>query len=169
MDEKVLYEAKLTLFNKVKSCEELKKLAVQFKIEGKSIVFTNGCFDILHIGHIFNLYHSKQMGDILIVGINSDASVKRLKGEGRPAIPEKDRAIVLSALSLVDYVTIFSEDTPLNLISCLQPAVYTKGKDYVESQAIGQGFGKEVIEAYGGRVELIPLLDESTTAIMKRI
>lgn len=135
-------------------------------LEGKSVVFTNGCFDLLHVGHVRYLRRTAQLGDVLVVGLNSDESVRRLKGEGRPIIGESDRAEVLGALQYVDYVVIFDEDTPLRLIRELRPDVIAKGGDYSSEQVVG----KEDVESWGGRVEIVPFVDgKSTTRIIERI
>ena len=132
----------------------------------KKIVFTNGCFDILHIGHIRYLEEASKLGDLLIVGLNSDASVKRLKGKERPINTERDRAELLSALSFVDYVIIFDQDTPLELIKMIQPDVLVKGGDYSNEYVVGT---KEV-EARGGKLVLLPFVDgKSTTNIINKI
>lgn len=134
--------------------------------EGKRIVFTNGCFDLLHPGHIHTLTQAKALGDVLVVGINSDASVKKLKGEKRPILNEQERTSVLAALEAVDYVTIFNEETPLALIRLLQPDVLVKGGDWSVETVVG----KEEVEARGGRVALIPYqAGASTTGIIERI
>jgi len=133
---------------------------------GKQIVFTNGCFDLLHPGHIYTLTHAKALGDVLVVGINSDASVKRLKGEKRPILNELERATVLAALEAVNYVTIFNEDTPLDLIRVLQPDIVVKGGDWSAEAVVG----KEDVEARGGQVVLIPYQKgSSTTGIIERV
>jgi D-beta-D-heptose 7-phosphate kinase/D-beta-D-heptose 1-phosphate adenosyltransferase len=133
---------------------------------GKKVVFTNGCFDILHRGHVECLRQAKALGDLLIVGLNSDDSVARLKGAGRPVMGQEDRAAVLCALADVDYVCIFNEDTPLELIKALRPDVLVKGGDYKPSEVVG---AKEV-ESWGGRVALIDLVPgSSTTGLLDRI
>lgn len=138
----------------------------ELKLSGKSIVFTNGCFDILHRGHVAYLQSAKDMGDILIVGMNTDASVKRLKGNDRPVNTLEDRAYVLSALKSVDYVIPFDEDTPLTLIQSIHPDILVKGGDYTLDTIIG---AKEVI-AHGGKVEVIPFVEgKSTTSIIDAI
>lgn len=130
------------------------------------IVFTNGCFDLLHVGHIRYLEQAKKLGDILVVGLNSDASVKRLKGENRPINKQQDRAEVLCALDCIDYVVVFNEDTPYNLIQSIQPDVLTKGGDYLPNEVVG----KDVVEARGGKLVLLPFVDgQSTTAIIDRM
>jgi D-beta-D-heptose 7-phosphate kinase/D-beta-D-heptose 1-phosphate adenosyltransferase len=134
--------------------------------EGKLLIFTNGCFDLLHPGHVYTLTQAKALGDVLVVGVNSDASVKRLKGPTRPILNERERATVLAALTVVDYVTIFPEDTPLDLIRLLRPDVLVKGGDWGAEAVIG----KEEVEAYGGRVVLIPYQSGfSTTDIIERV
>lgn len=134
--------------------------------QGKCIVFTNGCFDLLHAGHIYVLTQAKALGDVLVVGINSDASVKRLKGPKRPILPEYERALVLAALAAVDYVTIFDEDTPRDLIIALQPNILVKGGDWSVDAVVG----KAEVESWGGKVVLIPYQEGwSTTNIVERI
>ena len=144
--------------------EELNELLNTLK--GKKIVFTNGCFDILHIGHVKYLKESKKFGDILIVGLNSDSSVKRLKGESRPINNEQDRAGVLDELKSVDYVVIFKEDSPVNLLNIIKPDIYTKGADYTV-ETLPEA--KTVI-TNGGRIEFISFVEgKSTTNIIKKI
>jgi D-beta-D-heptose 7-phosphate kinase/D-beta-D-heptose 1-phosphate adenosyltransferase len=134
--------------------------------KGKKIVFTNGCFDILHRGHVTYLNQARDLGDLLIVGINSDESVKRLKGPERPVNMLEDRAYVLSALKSVDYVIPFEEDTPLNLINLIMPDILVKGGDYTIDRIIG---AQEVL-ANGGKVEIIPFVPgKSTSAIIDTI
>ena len=142
---------------------ELKHILDEITVEkakGKKIVFTNGCFDILHRGHVTYLQHARDLGDLLIVGINSDASVKRLKGQERPVNMLEDRAFVLSALKSVDYVIAFDEDTPLNLIMSIMPDILVKGGDYTIESIIG---AQEVL-AHGGRVEIIPFVPGKSTS-----
>ena len=134
--------------------------------QNKKIVFTNGCFDILHAGHVRYLQEAAGLGDILVVGLNSDASVKRLKGEERPINFEGDRAEVLCGLEYVDYVVIFEEDTPLELITALQPDVLVKGGDYKPEEVVG----KDVVEARGGKLVLVPFVEgKSTTNIINKM
>jgi rfaE bifunctional protein nucleotidyltransferase chain/domain len=129
------------------------------------LVFTNGCFDLLHRGHVEYLARARQLGDALVVGINTDASVERLKGPGRPIVPQGDRARVLAALESVDAVTLFDDDTPQSLIAALLPDVLVKGGDYEVSRIVG----REVVEASGGMVVVVPLIPgHSTTELMKR-
>lgn len=133
---------------------------------GRKVVFTNGCFDILHAGHVSYLQRARELGDLLVLGLNSDASVRRLKGDTRPLVPEADRAVILAALSCVDHVVIFDEDTPLELISLLQPDILVKGDDYSEDEVVGA----ELIRQWGGRVELMPFVSgRSTTALVSKI
>ena len=132
----------------------------------RRIVFTNGCFDLLHVGHVRYLAAARDAGDLLVVGINDDASVRRLKGPPRPLVAEAARAEVVAALAAVDYVSLFAEDTPLDLIQAVQPDVLVKGSDW----AVDQVVGREVVEARGGRVLLIPVvLGFSTTALAERL
>ncbi|MCO5250255.1 MAG: D-glycero-beta-D-manno-heptose 1-phosphate adenylyltransferase [Candidatus Kapabacteria bacterium] len=134
--------------------------------QGKKIVFTNGCFDILHAGHVKYLEQSKQLGDVLVIGLNSDDSVRRLKGDSRPVNNQMDRAIVLSALRAVDYVCFFNEDTPLELIMQLKPHIITKGGDYTVQDVVG---GEFVINN-GGDVVIIELVaGKSTTSTIQRL
>ncbi|GAA6869624.1 hypothetical protein AOH223_13420 [Helicobacter pylori] len=121
----------------------LEKLLETLEHHQQKIVFTNGCFDILHKGHASYLQKAKALGDILIVGLNSDASVKRLKGDKRPIVSEKDRAFLLASLSCVDYVVVFEEDTPIKLIQALKPDILVKGADYLNKEVIGSEFAKE--------------------------
>jgi rfaE bifunctional protein nucleotidyltransferase chain/domain len=134
--------------------------------KGKQIVFTNGCFDLLHPGHLYTLTQAQALGDVLVVAINSDASVKRLKGDRRPILNQEERAVMLSALAVVDYVTIFAEDTPLEVIRLLLPDVLVKGGDWGADAVVG----RDVVEAHGGKVVLIPYQSGfSTTDIIERI
>lgn len=145
--------------------EEL--LGLLEKVRGKKkIVFTNGCFDILHAGHADYLNKAKSLGDILVVGINSDASVRRIKGEKRPILPQQMRAYLLDNLKPVDYVVIFEEDTPLELIKAIKPDVLVKGADWDLDRIVGADF----VLSYGGRVERIPFsFDISTSKVVERI
>lgn len=133
---------------------------------GQKVVFTNGCYDLIHPGHIHCLKQAARLGDYLVVGINSDASVKRLKGEGRPLISQEERALMLAALAVVDAVVIFEEDTPTALISELRPDVHVKGADYAD-KGIPE---RAVVESYGGSVELVELKPGwSTTDFIERL
>ena len=148
------------------SREILVQLTKEASAQGKKIVFTNGCFDILHAGHVKYLAEAKKLGDLLIVGLNSDSSVGRLKGPERPVNHEEDRAVVLSALKSVDYVTVFSEETPLELIRLLQPDVLVKGGDYTIDRIVGA----DLVQAKGGDVVTIPFVEgKSTTNILNRM
>ena len=130
-----------------------------------TLVFTNGCFDLLHRGHVEYLYAARALGDALVVGVNTDASVRRLKGAGRPVVSEDDRAFVLAGLGCVDAVTLFDEDTPRDLIAALLPDVLVKGGDYSPETVVGRA----EVEAAGGRVAIVPLVPgRSTTAILQR-
>lgn len=140
--------------------DELAELLSQARSSGKSVVFTNGCFDLLHAGHVEVLQRAKSFGDILVVAMNSDLSVQRLKGPQRPIQTEQDRAKILAALACVDYVTIFGEETPAKLISLLKPAVLVKGGDYSADSIVG---AREV-KSWGGRVEIIPLVKGRSTS-----
>ena len=134
--------------------------------DGKLVVFTNGCFDLLHPGHINYLAAARALGDALIVGINSDRSVREIKGKGRPILDERERAEVLSGLESVDYVTVFDADNPRELIRLLQPDVLVKGGDWPITDIIG----REEVEAAGGRVFSLPYVEgSSTTEIIQRI
>jgi D-beta-D-heptose 7-phosphate kinase/D-beta-D-heptose 1-phosphate adenosyltransferase len=136
------------------------------KRNGRRVVFTNGCFDLLHLGHLACLEAGRCLGDVLIVGINSDASVRKLKGEGRPVIPEGERAEILAALECVDAVVIFDELTPLEIVTKLSPDVLFKGGDWTIDQIVG----RQEVEERGGRVEVVPFLpDYSTTNLLRKI
>ena len=164
-DEIIAYETTLhesTTEHRIKTLEELKKSVERARSEGKRVVFTNGCFDILHLGHVKYLEKAKSFGDILIVGVNSDASVKRLKGESRPVNGEFDRAYLLAALDAVDFVTIFGEDTPYELIKVVKPDILVKGGDYEGKEVVGSDIAKEV--------RLVEFVEgKSTTSIIKNI
>jgi len=145
---------------------EISDVAKTFHAQNKKIVFTNGCFDILHRGHVEYLTKAKQHGDVLIVGVNTDASVKKIKGEKRPLVPEDDRAILLAALSCVDFVVLFGDETPQQLIEKIIPDVLVKGADWNVNNIVG----KEIVEANGGRVATIELVqNRSTTSIVEKI
>ena len=150
---------------KILKREEILKTIEKLKNENKTIVFTNGCFDILHVGHVRYLKESAKYGDILIVGLNSDSSVKKLKGESRPINNENDRAEILSALYFVDYIVIFNENTPENLLDEIKPDIYTKGADYT-IETLPEA--KTVLKN-GGKVEFINIVEgKSTTNIIKK-
>jgi D-beta-D-heptose 7-phosphate kinase/D-beta-D-heptose 1-phosphate adenosyltransferase len=151
---------------KLKSVDELRGLLEEHRAAGERVVFTNGCFDLLHPGHIRYLREAAALGDLLVVAINSDASVQRLKGPRRPLQPERERAEILCALETVRYVTLFGEDTPLEVITALRPQVLVKGGDW----AIGQIVGRDVVEAGGGRVHSLPFAPGySTTALIRKV
>lgn len=152
--------------NRVFSIQELSQEIIRLRLKSKTIAFTNGVFDILHEGHIAVLSKAASFADVLIVGVNSDASVKRLKGESRPVNNENSRALILASLIMVDVVVIFEEDTPLSLIKIIKPDVLIKGGDYKIDTIVG---ATEVMEA-GGKVEIIPLeAGFSTTGIIDKI
>ncbi|MDD3249534.1 MAG: D-glycero-beta-D-manno-heptose 1-phosphate adenylyltransferase [Smithellaceae bacterium] len=133
---------------------------------GKKIAFTNGCFDILHAGHVRYLKEAGKTADVLVVALNSDSSVQAIKGPKRPLVPEKERAEVLAALECIDFITIFPEATPLELIGLLKPDVLIKGGDWTEEQIVG----REEVRQWGGRVEIIPeFAGRSTTGIVEKI
>ena len=152
--------------NKILSRDILQKKLEELRKKGNKIAFTNGCFDILHEGHIFSLSQAAGEGDFLVVGVNSDASVRKLKGEHRPVNAQVSRATLLASLIMVDAVVIFEEDTPLELINTLLPDILVKGGDYTVDQIAG---AKEVI-ANGGKVVINPILEGfSTTALIEKI
>ena len=146
--------------------EDLQPLLKKLRAEGKTIVTTNGCFDILHVGHVRYLEETKKFGDVLIVALNSDASVRRLKGEGRPINNEMDRAEVLNGLKSVDYVVLFDEDSPADLLAKIKPDVHTKGADYtVETLPEAK-----IILENGGRLEFIKFVEgKSTSNTIKKV
>jgi D-beta-D-heptose 7-phosphate kinase/D-beta-D-heptose 1-phosphate adenosyltransferase len=151
---------------KIFSLPALLQQMARWKFLGKKTVFTNGCFDILHQGHIFSLSQAAKEGDFLIVGINSDDSVRRLKSSNRPVNDQSSRSLLLASLIMVDAVVVFDEDTPLDLINAIQPDVLVKGGDYTLDQIVGS---KEVI-AYGGKVVINPIVEGySTTFIIEKI
>ncbi len=148
------------------SLTELKTIRIKLKAEGKKVVFTNGVFDLIHSGHIDYLSKAKKLGDILIVGLNSDDSVKRIKGDKRPILKQEERALILSNLKPVDYVIFFVEDTPQKLISEIIPDILVKGADWSVEKIIG----KEVVEKNGGKVMNIEFVnDQSTSKIIEMI
>ncbi len=152
--------------NRILDRQELIKEVVRLRLKSKTIAFTNGVFDILHEGHIAVLSKAASFADVLIVGLNSDASVKNIKGEDRPVNNENSRALILASLIMVDNVVIFEEDTPIEIIKLVQPDVLVKGGDYTLDTIVG---AKEVM-ANGGRVEIVPLMEGfSTTTIINKI
>jgi D-beta-D-heptose 7-phosphate kinase/D-beta-D-heptose 1-phosphate adenosyltransferase len=151
---------------KVYSREDLQKTIQGWHKQNKVVVFTNGCFDILHRGHVEYLNAAKQIGDVLILGLNSDASVSKLKGPDRPVVAEDDRAFILSQLISVDAVVIFDEDTPIPLLELLKPDILVKGGDYTIDGVVG----REVVEGYGGKVVTLSLIEgRSTTDLIGKI
>ena len=151
---------------KINDKETAKKTVSYWKQLGQEVVFTNGCFDILHLGHVDYLEKARQKGDKLVVGLNEDVSVKKLKGKFRPINDEYARARLIASLQFVDLVVFFSEDTPLQLIKYLLPDILVKGSDYSISNIVG----KQIVEEYGGKVETVDLVDGySTTKIVERI
>jgi len=152
--------------NKLTRLDELTEIAKRLKKEGKKIIFTNGCFDLLHLGHIRYLKEARRLGDSLIVGLNSDNSVRSLKGKNRPLVKEKDRAEILSALEAVDYIVIFDELTPKNLIAKIIPNVLAKGGDWKKEEVVG----RDTVEAHGGEVIIIPeVKGYSTSTLISKI
>lgn len=146
----------------ITSIRKLKEIVRKAKKEGKRIVFTNGCFDIIHVGHIRLLRRCRELGDIVIVGVNSDLSVRRLKGNTRPINKVEDRTEILSAIRYVDFVIVFEEDTPYNLIKQIEPDFLVKGGDYKEDEVVGREFAKKVV--------IFPLVKgKSTTSLIKKI
>ena len=151
---------------KIITRDKLNRMAKGWRLLGKKVAFTNGCFDILHEGHIFSLSQAAKEADIRVVGVNSDASVKKLKGEGRPVNSENSRSLVLASLVITDFIVVFEEDTPLELITDFMPDVLVKGGDYSVEQIAG---AKEVI-ANGGRVVINPIVvGFSTTGIIEKM
>ena len=152
--------------DKIKTRARLEKIIHRLKEHGKKIAFTNGCFDILHYGHVKYLEDAKAKADILVVGLNSDASIKRIKGASRPINRQAGRARMLEALSAIDYITIFNEDTPLKLIQTLKPDILIKGRDWSVRKIVGADF----VKASGGRVVTVPYLKGySTTGLIEKI
>jgi rfaE bifunctional protein nucleotidyltransferase chain/domain len=149
--------------------DELCKVREQLRREGRNVVFTNGCFDLLHVGHIRCLQQARSLGDVLIVGLNSDSSVQGLKGPGRPLVPQDERAEMLLALASVDYVIIFDDPTPERLIAALKPDIHCKGGDYANGK--GKAMPEaEIVRGYGGQVVILPYQAiHSTTALIERI
>ena len=146
--------------------EKLAGIVRELQAAGKKVVFTNGCFDLIHVGHTRYLREARLLGDALVVGVNSDASVRAIKGPSRPFQPEADRAEILASLECVDYVTLFDEETPAELIAALVPDVLAKGGDWPLDQIVGP----DTVEAHGGTVTTIPLVEgRSTSDLLSRI
>jgi len=151
---------------KIVGIEELTRLLEPMRSAGKRIVFTNGCFDLLHVGHVRCLSRARALGDLLVVGLNSDESVARIKGRGRPLVPQAQRAEVLAALRFVDYVVVFEEETPRELIAAIKPDVLVKGGDWKVEEVVG----RELVEARGGKVVIVPFEgSHSTSDLVARI
>lgn len=152
--------------NKILERETLRTKLEELRKEGKKIAFTNGCFDILHVGHVRYLREAKKTADVLVLALNSDSSVRSIKGEKRPLVPQQERAEVLEALEFIDFVTIFPEATPLELIKFLKPDVLIKGGDWPEEKVVG----REEVKKWGGKVTIIPEVEcKSTTNIVEKI
>jgi rfaE bifunctional protein nucleotidyltransferase chain/domain len=152
--------------NKIKTLPQLKKIIASYRSRGKKIVFTNGCFDILHAGHAQYLEDARKMGDALVVAVNSDSSVKAIKGSTRPIVAEEDRIRVIAALESVDFVVLFKETTPLRVIQVLKPDILVKGSDWDKNKIVGGDF----ITAHGGTVRTVRLLPgRSTSGLIKKI
>lgn len=152
--------------DKIQDIDSLKNQLFEHKKKGRKIIFTNGCFDLLHPGHLMILKESKALGDILVVALNSDSSVRRLKGKSRPLISENERASIISSFDCVDYVTVFTEDTPLRIIEQTNPDVIVKGGDYSKKDVVG----REHVEKHGGEVVIIPILESfSTSSLVEKI
>ncbi|MCM8760650.1 MAG: D-glycero-beta-D-manno-heptose 1-phosphate adenylyltransferase [Candidatus Omnitrophica bacterium] len=151
---------------KIKSWQAIAAVTARLRARHKKIVFTNGCFDILHVGHVEYLKKARALGDVLIVGLNSDSSVRLIKGASRPINSQADRAKILASLYFIDYVTIFDEPTPERLIKKIRPHILVKGADWKASEIAGGDF----VKSYGGRVARIPLVKGySTTALIKKM
>lgn len=151
---------------RIKSLEELIEIRNELKKQNKTVVFTNGCFDILHAGHVDYLNKAKALGDVLIVAVNSDSSMKKIKGDKRPIIPQNERAFIISNLKAVDFVTIFEEETPYEIIKKLIPDILVKGADWSKDKIIGA----DIVESAGGKVETIEFVNfQSTTNIINTI
>ncbi len=151
---------------RILSKEKLKGELDRLRHEGERVVFTNGCFDILHAGHVQYLNEARKFGDVLVVGLNSDRSVRSIKGDLRPVVSQDERAYVVASLKAVDYVTIFDEDTPLQLIEYLEPHILVKGGDWSEDSVVG----RESVVKRGGSVRIIPLVKgRSTTNLIEKI
>ncbi|MFQ5904663.1 MAG: D-glycero-beta-D-manno-heptose 1-phosphate adenylyltransferase [Candidatus Binatia bacterium] len=151
---------------KFREPHELKVIVAKAKTKGEKVVFTNGCFDLLHPGHLHLLREAKKLGDLLIVAVNSDSSVKKIKGPHRPILPKVERAELIGALEMVDYVTSFDEPDPYNVVKELRPNVLVKGGDWANDKIVG----REVVEEDGGKVAVIPFLEGySTTQIIERM
>jgi rfaE bifunctional protein nucleotidyltransferase chain/domain len=148
---------------KYKTLDDIVRIRQELSLKGKRLVFTNGCFDILHLGHVRYLNHARTLGDILVVGVNSDLSVRRIKGNARPLVPEMERVEVLAALECIDYVFLFDDQTPQKIIEAIVPDILVKGSDWKLQDVVG----RDVVEKNGGAVLTIPVVEGfSTTAII---
>ena len=163
---KIISKTSDTLINKIRSLSGLARIRTTLKSEGKRVVFTNGCFDLLHSGHVHVFKEAKKLGDVLIVAVNDDRSIKRIKGDSRPIFPLAERLEILESIEYIDYLVSFSEETPQKVISALLPDILVKGKDWKKDDVVGR---KEVEEA-GGAVVLVSLCEgQSTTSILEKI
>jgi len=154
------------LAKKIIDRKRAEAIGFEMREAGQTLVFTNGCFDLIHPGHVDLLIKARMLGDRLMVGLNTDASIKRLKGPNRPIIDENSRSLMLAALEVINWVVLFDEDTPLELIRAVKPLVLVKGADYKPEEVVG----KEIVEESGGKVELIPFnIDISTSTILDKL
>jgi D-beta-D-heptose 7-phosphate kinase/D-beta-D-heptose 1-phosphate adenosyltransferase len=151
---------------KERTLEQLVPELMRHRATGKRIVFTNGCFDVMHLGHAKYFQFARKQGDLLVVGVNTDSGIARLKGPKRPVTPEADRVGLLEEMQSIDYLVRFDDDTPMRLIEAIRPDVLVKGADYRKEQVVGW----ELVESYGGRIALAPLVDgRSTSAVIQKI
>ncbi|MDD2411605.1 MAG: D-glycero-beta-D-manno-heptose 1-phosphate adenylyltransferase [Bacteroidales bacterium] len=155
-------EKNQTIINRIFTADSISQKLAYWQFKGKKIVFTNGCFDVLHLGHVEYLSKAAELGDILIIGLNSDASVKRLKGANRPINPEHARAFILASLRFVDAVIFFDEDTPYNLIKLIQPDILVKGNDYKPEDIVGY----DIVSAKGGEVKTVELVEGFSSSLI---
>ncbi|MFH1678669.1 MAG: D-glycero-beta-D-manno-heptose 1-phosphate adenylyltransferase [Candidatus Omnitrophota bacterium] len=152
--------------DKIKPPGELRNITLKFKKQGKKIAFTNGCFDILHYGHVIYLQKAKGVSNILVVALNSDSSIRRIKEKGRPIVKLENRLKTIAALESVDFVTYFTQDTPLELIKLLKPDILIKGGDWDKNKIVG----RDIVQAYGGRVISLPYIKgQSSSKIIEKI
>ncbi len=162
----LLFSIVAMALDKIKSLGEIVQIRAELRRDGKKLVFTNGCFDLLHAGHVSYLTQARALGDALVVGLNSDESVRALKGKGRPIIPAAERAEILAALECVDYVFVFDDLTPQRVVDAIVPDVLVKGADW----GLGEIVGRDTVEKAGGVVRNIPLLEgASTSAIITKV
>lgn len=154
------------LEDKIKSLKQLSKITAGLRKRGKIVVFTNGCFDILHFGHAKYLQEAASLGDVLVVAVNSDSSIKKIKGKDRPIVDESNRLRLIAALESVDFVILFSQDTPINVIKALKPSILVKGADWSKGNIVGGDF----VAGYGGKVKTVGLVKGlSTTDLINKI